>query len=108
MGIGWILLAIWLILTGLIALFGLTFNGLPLIMGILALAAGILLLIGDNWRRGGGRRGWKWDIGPGIILLAIWLILTGLISLFGLSFPGLPIVMGLLALIAGIVLFIRR
>jgi hypothetical protein len=44
--IGMLLLSIWLILYGLIALFKLDFNGLPIIMGILAIAAGILLLLG--------------------------------------------------------------
>ncbi len=43
---GFILLAIWLILEGLISLLGLTFSGLNIIMGLLALAAGILILIG--------------------------------------------------------------
>jgi uncharacterized membrane protein HdeD (DUF308 family) len=44
--IGFLLLAIWLILEGLIALFSLSFSGLPIIMGILAIAAGIFILIG--------------------------------------------------------------
>jgi hypothetical protein len=44
--IGMLLLAIWLILTGLIALFSLSFNGLDLIMGLLAIAAGIFILLG--------------------------------------------------------------
>ncbi len=44
--LGFLLLAIWLILTGLIALLGLSFAGLGIIMGLLALAAGILILIG--------------------------------------------------------------
>jgi hypothetical protein len=44
--LGMLLLAIWLILTGLIALLGFSFQGLPMIMGILAVAAGILILIG--------------------------------------------------------------
>ncbi|MGE5138041.1 MAG: hypothetical protein ACM3JD_01155 [Rudaea sp.] len=43
---GFVLLAIWLILTGLIALLGLSFAGLNIIMGLLALVAGILILIG--------------------------------------------------------------
>jgi len=43
--IGFLLLAIWLILTGLIALFSLSFAGLPIIMGILAIAAGIFILL---------------------------------------------------------------
>ena len=44
--IGFILLAIWLILWGLIALFGLKFNGLEVVQGILAIAAGIFILLG--------------------------------------------------------------
>ena len=44
--LGMLLLAIWLILYGLSALFGLSFAGLPLIMALLALAAGILILLG--------------------------------------------------------------
>ena len=44
--IGFLLLAIWLILYGLIALFSLSFSGLGIIMGILAIAAGIFILLG--------------------------------------------------------------
>ena len=44
--IGMLLLAIWLILSGLIALFSLSFSGLGVIMGLLAIAAGIFILIG--------------------------------------------------------------
>jgi hypothetical protein len=35
-------------------------------------------------------------------LLGIWLILTGLIALFGFTFPYQDVIMGLLALLAGI------
>jgi hypothetical protein len=38
-------LGIWLIMQGVIALFGLTFQGLGLVMGILALAAGVLIVL---------------------------------------------------------------
>ena len=44
--IGMILLAVLLILEGLIALFSITFSGIGIVMGILALAAGILILLG--------------------------------------------------------------
>jgi hypothetical protein len=44
--IGMLLLAIWLILYGLIALFSLSFSGLGVIMGLLAIAAGIFILLG--------------------------------------------------------------
>jgi len=43
---GMLLLAIWLILSGCVSLFHLGFSGLHLVMGILALAAGILVLLG--------------------------------------------------------------
>jgi hypothetical protein len=44
--IGMLLLALWLILTGLIPLLKLSFSGLGTVMSILALAAGILIVIG--------------------------------------------------------------
>jgi hypothetical protein len=47
-GLGMILLAIWLILEGLILLFGLTFAGINIIMGLLALIAGIIILLGGR------------------------------------------------------------
>jgi hypothetical protein len=43
---GMLLLAAWLILSGLITLLGLSFSGLGAVMGILAVAAGILIVIG--------------------------------------------------------------
>ncbi len=43
--LGMLLLAIWLIVTGLIALLHLSFSGLPIIMAILAIAAGVLILL---------------------------------------------------------------
>ena len=42
---GMLLLAIWLILYGLTALLGLSFSGLGVIMAILAIAAGVLILL---------------------------------------------------------------
>ena len=44
--IGFLLLAIWLILSGLIGLFSLSFAGLSVIMAILAIAAGVFILLG--------------------------------------------------------------
>jgi hypothetical protein len=43
--IGMLLLAIWLILWGLIEVLSLSFSGLWLIMGVLAIAAGIFILL---------------------------------------------------------------
>jgi hypothetical protein len=44
----------------------------------------------------------------GFLLAGVWFILTGLIGILQLSFSGLPIVMGILALAAGICLIINR
>ena len=44
--LGMLLLSIWLILYGLIALLSLSFSGLPILMAILAIAAGVLILLG--------------------------------------------------------------
>jgi hypothetical protein len=44
----------------------------------------------------------------GLLLLAIWLILTGLISLLHFSFAGLPLVMAILALVAGVLILLGR
>ena len=44
----------------------------------------------------------------GILLLAIWLILEGLANLFSVSFSGMGVIMGILALAAGILILIDR
>jgi hypothetical protein len=43
--LGMFLLSIWLILTGLIAILHLSFTGKDIVMAVLAIAAGILLLL---------------------------------------------------------------
>ena len=44
--LGMLLLGIWLILSGIIPLVHLSFSGLGMVMAVLAIAAGILILIG--------------------------------------------------------------
>ena len=44
--VGMLLLAAWLVLTGLIPLLNLSFSGLSTIMAILAIAAVVLILVG--------------------------------------------------------------
>jgi len=46
--------------------------------------------------------------GLGTLLLAIWLIMTGLMQLFSISFPLSGTVMGVLALAAGVLMLLRR
>jgi hypothetical protein len=45
--VAFLFLAIWLILTGLSQLLAFTFPGMGVIMGILALVAGLLMLFGN-------------------------------------------------------------
>jgi uncharacterized membrane protein HdeD (DUF308 family) len=44
----------------------------------------------------------------GLLLLGVWLLLHGLISIINLHFSGLPVLMGVLAVVAGIMLIVRR
>ena len=44
----------------------------------------------------------------GMLLLSIWLILSGLISLLSFSFAGLPVVMAILAIAAGVFILLGR
>jgi hypothetical protein len=44
--IGMLLLALWLIMTGLIPLLHLSFSGMGTVMAVLAVAAGVLIAIG--------------------------------------------------------------
>ena len=44
--IGMLLLALWLLLTGLVPLLNLSFSGAGKLMAILAIAAGVLIIVG--------------------------------------------------------------
>lgn len=44
--VGMLLLAVWLILTGLFSMFNISFEGFGVLMAILAIAAGVLILLG--------------------------------------------------------------
>jgi hypothetical protein len=44
--VGMLLLALWLVLTGLVPLLNLGFSGLGTVMAILAIAAGVLIAVG--------------------------------------------------------------
>ena len=44
--VGMLLLAVWLILTGLLPLLNIGFSGLGTVMAILAIAAGVLIAVG--------------------------------------------------------------
>jgi len=44
--VGMLLLAVWLIATGIVPLLNLSFSGLGTVMAILAIAAGVLIVVG--------------------------------------------------------------
>jgi len=44
----------------------------------------------------------------GMTLLGIWLIMTGLIPLLNLSFEGLPLIMSVMAIVAGVMILFNR
>lgn len=93
------LLAAWLLLTGLLPLLNVSFAGLDLVMNLLALAAGALLL----WKPGALPKGRN----PGLLLLGVWLLLLGLVSLLSLSFRYSDLLLNLLAIAAGVLLLLE-
>jgi hypothetical protein len=98
--LGNILLAVWLILVGVLPLINLNFPGSDLILPLLAIAAGVLLLV--------GRGRVKLSRNLGVLLLSIWLILYGVLPLLKVSFPPAGVVLGVLAIAAGVLLLLNR
>ena len=96
--LGRLLLGIWLIATGIMGIFGIAFQILTLAADILAIATGVILLIG--LRRG------NWIDRLAIIFLAAWLILVGLMPLVGMGLPFSSEIVIILAILAGIFLLI--
>ncbi len=92
----YIILGLFLILSGLTALIS-GLGGIGIIIQILALAAGILILISSP--------GISYSIGW--VVTAIYLIIRGLAGLLDFSFNGMGTIMAILALAAGVLLLIR-
>jgi hypothetical protein len=92
----YVVLGIFLILTGLAALIS-GFSGLGTIIAILAIAAGVMILIFHPDIS--NRIGW--------ILAAIYLIVRGLAGLISFGFSGMDTILAVLALAAGIILLIK-
>jgi hypothetical protein len=97
--IGMLLLSIWLIVSALFSLLSFGFSGSGLILAVLAIAAGVVILVE-------GRRGWRSSIG--LVLLCVWLIVTGLLALLNASLPGSGPALAVLAIVAGILILLRR
>jgi hypothetical protein len=94
------LLAIYLIVAGLLPLIKVDLPFASLIISVLAIAAGVLLLLGGAQFRS--------TRNLGSILLAIWLILVGILPLLNISFPSQDILLALLGIAAGVLLLLRR
>ena len=93
-----IVLAVWLVATGLFALIDLTFTGSGLVLNIVAFVAGVLILLqGDSW-----------SAKIGMILLGVWLVLRGLVAVAGVSFQGSSLVLNLLAVGAGVLILLEE
>ena len=91
--LGWMLLAIWLIAKGVLDLVGIGGSTLELLLDLLALAAGVVLLM--------GMPGGKLTSKLSYLLPGIWLLATGLIGLINLSFMSMGLIMAVLAIAAG-------
>jgi hypothetical protein len=105
--IGMLLLAIWLILTGLLPLLNISIRSSGIILAVLAIAAGIMIVLGSA---GLGRdtRSVALTRNLGMLVLAIWLILTGLFSAIRITFPASGILLAALAVAAGVLILLRR
>ncbi|OGW35676.1 MAG: hypothetical protein A2010_06690 [Nitrospirae bacterium GWD2_57_9] len=95
-----ILLGSWLVLTGLVRLGGIRFQGSEALLAALGIATGILVLLADRseklWTR------------MGTVLLAIWLVASGLMQLLHIRFDGSGVVLAVIALGAGVLILMRR
>lgn len=96
--LGSLLLAIWLMISGFFWLLNISFDGSVFILAILGIVAAVFMLLGKK----------KLSNLLSALFLAIWLILCGIIVLLALSFTGMGMTMGILAILAGIFLFLHK
>jgi len=101
--IGVWLLAVWLILSGLLPLLNVNLPQSGLLLAILAVAAGVFLLLEG---RTGGRG--RYNVRLGILLLAVYLILVGLVPFLKVTLPGINLILAVLAIAAGVLLLVQR
>lgn len=94
--LGWLLSAIYLIVLGLMGLLSFSFNGLDVIMAVLAIAAGVVFILTQK----------KITKNLGLLLFAIFLIAVGLFHFVSLG--NLDIVLNILAIAAGVLLLMGK
>ncbi len=95
-----VLLGIWLVLTGLIHLGGIVLTHSGTILAVLGIVTGILFFLAD--------RSEKLATQMGSILLGIWLVVGGLLSLFHVHFAGSGVILAVLAVAAGVMVLVLR
>lgn len=93
MKFGIILFGVWLLLSGLLPLLGVQISGSGTVLALLAVAAGVLILLGIS------RQDWIKE--KAMLLLGIWLLAIGLIGLLDLSFSNSDTFLSILAVAAG-------
>jgi len=93
-----VLLGIWLIASALISLLSLNSQILFNLVPILALIAGILILLGTI----------KPNKSLGFLLLACWLILKGLSPFLYVRIPYFGFLVDILSIIAGVLILLKR
>jgi hypothetical protein len=98
LGLG--VLAIWLVAQGMVSLFRVTSPTLNLILPLLAIFAGVLLLLRI--------RDSKPVVNLGFLLLSIWLILTGTIPLLNVASVELVLVLAILGVAAGVLILVGQ
>jgi len=96
---GLFLLAFWLILQGFLSLTRLHLPYEKSVLAVFAFTAGLILLL-DMFRS-------RLD-SLGMLLLSIWLLLRGSMTLFHYSFPYSEAVTACLAIAAGLFLLVKR
>ena len=95
-----ILLGAWLILRGLAALAGVSFQGSVTVLAIAAIMAGALLILAD--------RNEKFSAHIADFVLGIWLVLEGIVPLFDVHFRGSHALLDAAGLLAGVLIIIRK
>ena len=91
---------LWLVLSGLVHLGGISFSKSGIILAVLGIVTGILFFIADSSE--------KISTHIGSILLGVWLVAGGLVSLFHVRFFGSGVILAVIALAAGITVLITR
>ncbi len=94
-----ILLGVWLVVTGLVHLGGIRFSASGTILAVLGAVTGILLLLADQSEKLWAR--------IGSILLGLWLLANGLLTVFHIHFSGSGVVLAVLAAVAGVLVLLR-